>query len=279
MSFSNWGLRDIIRVLVVILALMVLLLGLGITPKRLTQRDLSTPTAATTPSPTPPPTSTPTPTLTPTPTQTLILAPTSTFTPTPIPTSAFVAHVPISFRNEFDNTDLIRGDWNFFPTVRVENGLMIVQGSDDWDGAYGNLHLNDDQTVLIQFRYSPGSDIHIAVETGEWQTPSYKAWGVGSEDNIFTPAITEGTTELGGWLQGNLRYGPDHWYVAMLYIGGANDFAARLWDYEDPSKFLEVQHRMGNAWAGLTWSPVIAVGPGGMLEVERYEELEGRPEF
>ncbi len=30
---------------------------------------------------------------------------------------------------------------------------------------------------------------------------------------------------------------------------------------------------MDEAWAGLTWAPVFAVGPYGMLEIARYEEL------
>jgi hypothetical protein len=275
MGIQEFNKRDAIRVIIVIALLTVLLVGAGdrilsfIKQVSIGRSDEGFPTATSTvaavPSQTLTPTQTNTPTVTPTPTRTL--------TPTPIPTSSLVEGAFMSFWNEFDDSDPVRGDWYLFPNVVVDDSLMIIRGSEDWDGAYGNIHLVDGQTILIQFRYSGSSGIHMAVETGEWETETYKAWGVGSEDSDFTPAISEGLLERSVWFSGTLQPVPDRWYVLMLHIGGEEPFVARLWDYDDPALFLEAELDMGDSWAGLTWAPVIAVGPYGRLEIARYEEL------
>jgi hypothetical protein len=275
MTEQGFNKRDIIRLLIVVAVLAILLIGAGdrimgfvkgfAAKAPFIDFPTATPTATVVPSVTPTPTQTSTPTITPT--------PTTTPTPTPIPTSSLVNGALLSFWNEFDNSDPIRGDWYLFPNVVINDGLMIIEGSEDWDGAYGNPHLVDGQTVLIQFRYSRGSGIHIAVETGEWKTDSYRAWGVGAEDSEFSPAISEGLLERSSWFVGSLQPTPDHWYVLMLHIGGKEPFVSRLWDYNDPSQFLETQIEMDDSWAGLKWSPVLAAGPHARLEIARYEEL------
>jgi hypothetical protein len=212
------------------------------------------------------PAQTPSPTHTP--------APTSTFMPTPIPTSVFLPGELTSFWNEFDNTDPLRGDWVFAPTVKVENGLLIIDHSDDWNGVYGNQHLNDGQTVLIQFRFDMWSDLHFAVETGEFQTDSYRSWGVGA-NNIFAPVYSEGTLEFESSFEPEgFELDPGTWYVLMLHIGGENPFSAQIWEYGNNENFHNVEIQMDETWEGQTWLPLFLVGPAGRLEIERYEELK-----
>lgn len=224
-----------------------------------------------------PSTVTPTPTATatriPSPTSTPSL--TKTFTPTPVPTSAFLPGKVISFWNEFDNSDPLRGDWDFSPSVSVQNGLLVIEHSEDWSGVYGNAHLNDGQTVLIKFRFDPWSDLHFAVETGEFETDSYRSLGVGAEDNIFSPVYSEGTLEYGSsFTSDELQLDPGTWYVLMLYIGGNEPFIARIWEYSDTANLHNLEIRMNETWRGHKWLPLFLVGPEGKLEIERYEELD-----
>lgn len=219
--------------------------------------------------------STPIPTVTYTPSPTSTPVPTSTFTPTPIPTSAFLPGETISFWNEFDNTDVLRGDWVFSPNVKVENGLLLIEHSDDWSGVYGNSHLTDGQAILIKFRFDIWSDVHMAVETGEFETDSYRSWGVGAESDIFSPVFSEGTIDYGNpFTPDDLELEPNTWYVLMLHIGGSEPFVARLWEYNNPSNVFNLQLEMNETWTGKRWLPLFLVGPQGKLEIDRYEELK-----
>jgi hypothetical protein len=220
-----------------------------------------TPTTASTPTRMPSPTSTP--------------APTLTFTPTSIPASAFLPGEVISFWNEFDNTDPLRGDWNFSQNVKVENGLLVIEHSDDWSGVYGNPHLNDGQTVLIQFRFDMWSDLHFALETGEFETDSYRSWGVGAENNIFSPVYSQGTLDYGSsFTADELELHPGTWYVLMLHIGGTQPFIARIWEYGNTADLHNVEIQLDESWQGKQWLPLFLVGPAGRLEIQRYEELK-----
>lgn len=272
MGFNKFSKSDGIRIFIVLFLIAVVYCSFGSSLwsslKRLVfQVPESPPTITATAMPTntriPFPTSTP--------------APTSTITPTPIPTSAFLPGEMISFWNEFDNTDLLRGDWVFSPNVKVENGLLVIEHSDDWSGVYGNAHLRDGQTVLIKFRFDMWSDIHLAIETGEFETETYRSWGVGAEGNIFSSVYTEGIVDFGtSFNDDDLELDPNTWYVLMLHIGGNEPFIARIWEYNDPSTAANVQLEMNEAWVGHEWLPLFLVGPEGKLEIERYEEIKGR---
>ena len=273
MGFNKFSKADGIRVLIMLFLIAVVYCGfgtdIGSKVKQLTfQLPVVPPTLTTTSTatstPLPLPTSTP--------------AATSTFPPTPIPTSAFLSGKAISFWNEFDNTDLLRGDWVFFPNVKVKDGLVAIEHSSDWSGVYSNPHLSDDQTVLIRFRFDTWSDIHIAVETGEYETDSYRSWGVGAENDIFSPVYSEGTIDHGGSFtktKDDLELDPGKWYVLILHIGGSEPFIARIWEYDNPADSFSFEIQMNETWAGKKWLPLFLVGPQGKLEIDRYEELKG----
>jgi hypothetical protein len=270
MGFNKFNKADGIRVTLVLFLIAVVYFSLGSSlwsdlKQFAFQPPKFPPTITTTPVPTN--TKTPLPTFTP--------APTSTFTATPIPTSVFLPGKVISFWNEFDHTDPLRGDWNFSPNVKVQDGLLVINHSDDWSGVYGNLHLVDGQTVLIKFRFDMWSDVHMAVETGEFETDSYRSWGVGGENNIFSLVYTEGTLDYGApFTKDDLELEPRTWYVLMLHIGGNEPFEAQIWEYANPSNAVRLQVEMNETWRGQKWLPLFLVGPAGKLEIDRYEELE-----
>ena len=280
MGFNKFRKTDGIRILLVVSIIAIVYLSAGsqiwtgfkqIVFRMPEPPPTTTPTNVSTPSPTKTPTLAPTSTYTPSPT----LIPTNTYTPTPIQTSLFLSGEAISFWNEFDSTDPLRGDWVFFPNAKVENGLLIIEKSDDWSGVYGNSHLQDEQTILMQFRFDNWSDIHIAVETGEFGSDSYRSWGVGAEYNIFSPIYSEGTLEFDDSFTPveDLELDPGKWYVLMLHIGGTHPFVARIWEYTDPTEIYNAQVEMNETWVGQEWLPYFLVGPVGKLEIERYEEL------
>jgi hypothetical protein len=270
MGFNKFSKADGIRILIVLVLIAVVYCSFGSSLwASLKEFAFRAPPSPPTVTPTLLPTSTRTPSPTSTP------APTGTFTPTPIPTSAFLSGEVVSFWNEFDRTDPLRGDWVFSSNVRVENGVLRIEPSKDWSGVYGNSHLKDGQAVLVKFRFDVWSDIHMAVETGEFETDSYRSWGVGGENDIFSPVFSEGTIEYGNsFTPEDLELEPNLWYVLMLQIGGDRPFVARLWEYNDPTTVLNLQLEMNETWTGKEWLPLFLVGPQGKLEIDRYEELK-----
>jgi hypothetical protein len=272
MGFNKFSKTDALRILIMIFLIGIIYFSLGTNvrskiKKLIFQLPPVPSTVTITPIPT---TETPTPTVTP--------AATSTFTPTPIPTSAFLPGEVTTFWNEFDSSDPVRGDWVFSPNVKVENGLLIIEHSEDWSGVYGNSHLHNGQTILIQFRFDMWSDIHMAIETGVFQTDSYRSWGVGAENNVFSPAYTEGTLEYeSSFAPDDLELDPGTWYVLMLHVGGAEPFIAKIWEYDNAVNSMNLQVDLNETWAGQQWLPLFLVGPTGRLEIERYEELKGYP--
>lgn len=273
MDFNKFSKADGIRVVIVLFLMAGIYFGFG--PKlwsKIKQLEFQLTALPPTLTTTPPPTASrfPSPTVT--------SAPTGTFTPTPIPTSAFLPGEVIAFWNEFDHTDLLRGDWDFSPNVEVQDSLLVIEHSDDWSGVYGNPHLDDGQTVLIKFRFEMSSDIHMAVETGQFETDSYRSWGVGAESNIFSPVYSEGTREYGGSFTDDdhdLVLHPETWYVLMLHVGGSTPFIARIWEYDNTANSVNFEVQMNETWQGQKWLPLFLVGPTGKLEIERYEELKG----
>lgn len=271
MGFNKFSRADGLRVALFLFLVAVIYFGLGdriqFTFKQLFFR---------LPGPPPTSTTTPIPTASPVPTQTNTPSPTVTPNPSPIPTSAFLPEAGLVYWNEFDYTDPIRGDWVFFPNVQVEDGLLVIESSELWDGVYGNAHLENGQTILIQFRIDAWSDLHLAVETGEFETDNYRSWGVGAEAGLFSPVFSEGINEYeNSFASDDLALVPNDWYILMLHIGeGSDPFLARIWKLYDSESSYEFQMKMDESWSGKRWLPVFLVGPVGGLEIQRYEEIK-----
>jgi hypothetical protein len=267
MNFNRFSKADGVLVALVLFFIAVIFFGSNIGPK-IKQLAFQLPVLPPTVTPTPTLTLTPLPSFTPTP------LPTSTFTVTPIPTSAYLRGEVTSFWNEFDNTDLLRGDWEFSPNAKVQDGLLVIDHNDAWNGVYGTSHLHDGQTILIQFRFDAWSDLHFAVETGDFETDSYRSWGVGAENDLFSPVYSEGKREYGdSFISDELKLDPGTWYVLMLHIGGNKPFIARIWEYGNPENLHSVEIQLDESWQGKDWLPLFLVGPAGRLEIQRYEEL------
>ncbi len=230
---------------------------------------------------TPPPTDTPQPTNTPEPTATSTATPTDTPTPTPVPLSAFVPDVPVIEEVNFDSAGDIPGSW-FTKHTTYQDGIAIVEANPDWDGIFTSQLWFSGQTVLISFRYAAGSRADLYVSAGQWETPSFRSWGIVNDYGYITPWYTEGQASRQlGWQQGYMQLVPDHWYVLMLHIGNpGQEFVTRIWEPEDPTQFMETRLLFDDpSWGNLQWNAVMTNGPVGGLEVDRFEVVQGLPDL
>jgi hypothetical protein len=229
--------------------------------------------------PTVTPTSTNTPTMTPTSTPTN--TPTNTPTPTPIPTSVFVPDVPVLEEVNFDSANDIPSSWDTLDTT-IENGIAIVEANQEWLGIFTDQKWVSGQTILVSFRYAAGSLADLYIAGGEYETPSYRSWGVINDYGYIGPFYIEGEIDRQlSWQQGYVLLMPDHWYVLMIYIGSPEqEFIVRLWDQEDPAKFMEKRQLFDDlSWANLQWYMAMTNGPVGGLEIDRFEVMQGLPDL
>jgi hypothetical protein len=198
--------------------------------------------------------------------------PTPTATRTPLPTSEIVAGAVISFRDEFDNLKI--SSWAEGTNVTMKDGRLWITGHETWDGVYRDSNMRENEGILILFRFSENSTFEIFVQSGEWETPALRRWGIYGERNSFSPNVYQESEYTGGnWWTGSMEPAAGRWYFLLLEIGGRDEFAARIWDRDNPGQYLEMRQSMGPGWADRTWHIGVATYSG-ILELDSYQELD-----
>lgn len=230
--------------------------------------------------PPPLPTDTPAPTATPEPTATPTSTPTAT--PTPVPMSVFVPDEPLLFENDFEGEPPVPGSWFVSDSVSFENGLVLVNPHPDWDGLTSEARWVSGQTILLNFRYAPGSQNDMSAATGNWDTPTFRQWGMEIAYGLPRPVHWIGRQWLPlNWQRGFVQTSADQWYVLMIHIGSSEeDFVVRLWNQEDPTQFMETRFLPDDeSWGNQQWTVFMQTGPQGGLEIDRLEVIEGLPDL
>jgi serine/threonine protein kinase len=180
----------------------------------------------------------------------------------------------IYFEDDFNNPSLI--GWQGSQVAQVQDGYLHFEGDESypWAGVDRRRALDENQVVNITFKHSPNSEYEIYVQTGQWDTSYARRWGIYGNSDSFTPNVYEGSEYIAAddWLKGNLVFQSNHWYTLSLRIGQEGEFAARIWDRDDPTQFLAMRQNLGFKWAGKHWFAHMAVNKGN-LDVDSYQEL------
>jgi hypothetical protein len=222
--------------------------------------------------PTPmPPTDTPVPTATPTkpPTSTPV-PPTPTLAP-PSMLSELLDDVVIKSADNFDNIDKWI-TWNS-QTAKVSNGVVEINGQPDWNGGFVQSNkFNEGMGVVIEFKKISGTEYSFLVDTGEWDTDSYRSFGVINYDgNRPRALVTQGKNYIGGNnLYGNLSLTKDNWFSFAIAIGKNGEFFAVVWDLNDPSHRAIYHETLNEKWIGKTWKFLIQTNTGTTLNVDNF---------
>jgi hypothetical protein len=202
-------------------------------------------------------------------------------TPTPIPVSAFIPDAEVFFQTDFDSEEELPETWSATHTV-FEDGVAVVDANEDWQGLYTGYRWASGETLLWRFRYAAGSQANISVSAGEWETASFRQWGILNDHGQMTPQFWEGERYLLlGWHEGFVQLEPDHWYVLMIHIGSPDEpFVIRIWDEEVPGAVMETRQTFGDpGWDNLQWNASATNGPTGALEIDHFEAIQDLPEF
>jgi hypothetical protein len=200
------------------------------------------------------------------------LPPTATVAP-PSNLSEFVEGITVTAFDDFSSVD---GWTPYNPgTGSLLDGAFQITGQEDWSsGLVRNKSFDEGQGVVLEFKYSKGSEFEFILEAGEYQTDSYRRFGVFGFE--FPQAnLTQGPNDLGHKnLQGNFQPHPDTWYNFMVGIGFDGNFIALIWAPSDPSDFIIYKESIGEKWDNLTWTFTAKAADTGMsLYLDNFAEI------
>ncbi len=229
----------------------------------------------------PSPTATPQPTETPIPTFTATATPKPTKTPIPpTPTveppsilSNYLADVRVVAIDKFDNLN----GWSTYnsQTGKLSDGIYVITGHGDYSsGLVRNRKFAEGQGLMFEFKYDTKTEFEFILDKGEYQTDSYRRFGVFGFD-IPRANLTQGKNALGyNRLFGNFKPQPDTWYNYMVGVGFTGDFIALIWNPSDPSKVVYYKEGIGEKWDNSTWQFTAKAAYEGMrLHIDNFAEL------
>ena len=232
-------------------------------------------------------TNTLTPTILPTNTSTSTPIPTSTKTPmptsTPVPPtptvelpsilSDYLANAQITRLFKFDNMT----GWSTYnsQTGKISDGQYEITGQPGWSsGLVRDKKFKEGEGLVLKFMYTQGTEFEFILDRGEWQTDSYRRFGVFGFE--YPQAnLTQGVNAIGNKnLHGNFKPSPDKWYKYMVGIGFEGDFIAIIWDPADPTRVITYRERIGENWDNFTWQFTAKAAEEGMtLYIDDFAEI------
>lgn len=138
------------------------------------------------------------------------------------------------------------------------------------------LYLLGDQletpiAIVGRVAYTPGAWFEIGLESGEWNTPGFRRWGIyGGDDDQFSSNVWEGQ------LQADLGFDPlssapgqDYWIVLAV-----NADSAMFGIWPEGSNDGPQGATMDIDWVVPQWTLAIQIfGQGGLLNVDEYYAL------
>ena len=205
--------------------------------------------------PIPTATSEPTNTYTPQPTSTATLEPTPTFTPTiespsligeylknPIVVKEFGLGYTSSFMWEYENG-------------KFSGGQIVLNNTPGWDAYFITKDtFSENHAILARFSRGSGSNYNIGIQTGEFDTPSFRGWSVHGGD-VSNMSNRHGGEWLGYQpLIGNITLKANDWYYILLAAKSDGEFLAVVWDANDPTRVIHYDQVFGEEWTGKDWS-------------------------
>ena len=170
--------------------------------------------------------------------------------------------------------------WYITSSSEIENNVLTFQGNNWIDkNVFIRNDFNDYQGVLMAFQCSPDSLAQIALETGQWESSSFRSWGINCKtdsQSAIEPNITQGREGFArAPFTGNLIFEPDHWYALLLTVGGDGEFIARIWEPDQPEVYTELRQLNGSEWDNRRWSLLIG-GEKGSISITNFQILNLR---
>ncbi len=185
-------------------------------------------------------------------------------------TLEFLNNVQVVYIDTFDDPN--QDGWNL-DAGTIKNGILEVVGK-NWNGLTRRNKFKEGMGIVLDFTYTKGSVFEVYVDSGTWDTDTYKRFGVYVDNNQPRANLWVGSNPLeGALLSSNLALKPDTNYMLLIAILPDGDFLAVIWDPFDPTKTILYHEKIGKNWSGLTWRFAIGADSGTIL-FDNYREIK-----
>jgi len=193
--------------------------------------------------------------------------------PLPIVTPGILANSVTQYQVDFSSRPS-GSDWGFSSSAMLTQGILRQTGH-NWEGSTRPAILSDHEGVLLEFRCSPQSEAEIFLQSGGWNAPGMRRWGLYcTTGDVFSSNVFRDASEsLFQQWNGNMIVKPGSWYALYLLVGGYNDFIARIWEPGSPDRYMEMRNAFGNNWANLKWAFTVGVNQG-EIDIVNYKEIK-----
>ena len=186
------------------------------------------------------------------------------------PLDDYLNDVKIVEVDSFDEP--LANQWNVINGT-LENGTLKIIGNNNYDGVSRNRDFREGEGIIIDFSYSQDSVFELFMDRGEYNSDTYKRFGV-YIDNDFVSVNERGGGNLGGaGFSGNLTLQPGTNYSALIAILPNAEFLQVIWDPNDPSGSLSYREQMDQSWLGMNWDFYVQAGKGTIL-LDNFREIK-----
>lgn len=181
----------------------------------------------------------------------------------------FLRDVQIVHADTFDDPTV--AGWEF-EIGEIRNGTLEAIGKENMDAMFRTRKFGEGEGILIDFSYTENSTFIAFVNSGSYNTDSYRRFGLFVENGIPLTDIYEGGEYIWGGFSGNLSAGANQTYTLLFAILPDGELLEVVWDIENPDHALEYRNRFGDSWAGLPWIFVIQIDTG-TITFDNFKEI------
>jgi hypothetical protein len=170
------------------------------------------------------------------------------------------------------------GDSNPSLDVLASGGVVTIAARENaggWDSFLRPVDsLGDGKGMLVLFRYRGEIIANLYIQSGNWQQPEYRRWGLALRSGVSGSAVWEGWEGANMMTEAFPEIGlqPDTWYYLLIQLGDAGQVGMKIWQKEGLAPVAELERDMGSGWQGLAWSSRFQVYRGA-LELDEYQEF------
>lgn len=215
----------------------------------------------------------PTPTTTPIDTPSQILANTST----PDPSIATAPDNPLDYLKDvqivevdtFDNPPADK--WNIANGNSMDGVLEII-GNENWDGISRKRGFGEGEGIVIDFNYSKGAVFELFMDRGEYDTDTYRRFGVYIDNDLPGLNIWVGREYHPGEFSGDLTLEPDTNYSILIAVLPNAEFLEVIWNPSDPAQSFSYREKMDQTWTDVNWTFFVQAG-GGTTRFDNFKEI------
>jgi endonuclease/exonuclease/phosphatase family metal-dependent hydrolase len=149
-------------------------------------------------------------------------------------------------------------------TEKISGGVFEISGEAPWQ-AFASRHqeFSEGQAATFRFKVSEATEFQAYLDSGKWNTDSYRRFGISARDWRAQSFAWQGQTTIRNQELGDdFRLSPDVWYTLMFSVGRNGEWSVRIWDSDAPSRTFRDYAQLGEAWNSLPWVFRIAVNRG-----------------